>query len=264
MKIHYCWFGGKSKSPLICRCLESWRKYHPNDEIIEWNESNFDVNICPYVREAYQQKKYAFVSDYCRFFVLYNIGGCYLDTDVELIKPLIDLPENFVGFETGARYVASGLIRGAKKGDQICREMIQSYDSDVFVLSNGSINLKTVCVRETEILIRHGLIQKNQLQLVDGTYVFPTDYFCPLDNSTGELKITNNTYSIHHYSGTWLDEDMRQDLLNIREMKREALKLCQKSVLIPRPLAMGLMSLKYQGFLTTFQEVLKYISSRIG
>lgn len=123
-----------------------------------------------------------------------------MDTDVELIKPLIDLPENFVGFETGARYVASGLIRGAKRGDQICREMIQSYDSDVFVLSNGSINLKTVCVRETEILIRHGLIQKNQLQLVDGTYVFPTDYFCPLDNSTGELKITNNTYSIHHYS----------------------------------------------------------------
>ena len=191
------------------------------------------------------------------------MGGVYLDTDVELIKPLTGLPETFVGFETGARYVASGLIRGAKKGDIICREILQSYDNDVFILSNGSLNLKTVCARETEILIKHGLIQKNQIQLVADTYVFPTDYFCPLDNSTGELVMTDNTYSIHHYLGSWLDECMKQELLTIRKMKAEALKICEQSKIIPRPVAMGLMSLKYRGMLTTLVEVMGYAINRI-
>ena len=110
--IHYCWFGKNPKSKLILKCIDSWRKCCPDYEIKEWNEENFDINCCDYVREAYEAKKWAFVSDYCRFYVLYNYGGIYLDTDVELLKSLDVLSKNFVGFENQNR-VNSGLIRGA-------------------------------------------------------------------------------------------------------------------------------------------------------
>ena len=138
--IHYCWFGKNPKSKLILKCIDSWRKHCPDYEIKEWNEENFDVNCCDYVREAYEAKKWAFVSDYCRFYVLYNYGGIYLDTDVELLKPLDILSEDFVGFENQNR-VNSGLIRGAVSKDLICKLMLDSYANDHFLKQDGSYNL---------------------------------------------------------------------------------------------------------------------------
>lgn len=205
MKIHYCWFGKKTKSPLILKCIASWSQYCPNAEIIEWNEENFDVNISRYTKEAYDAQKWAFVSDYCRYFVLYRYGGIYLDTDVELIRSLNDLPENFVGFED-SDYIASGLIRGACKGDWFCKLMLEEYDNDTFFLSDGSMNLRTVCQRETSLLCKYGLKANNTMQNVEGIIVFPTEYFCPLNSKTRRLNVTENTYSIHHYTASWCPE----------------------------------------------------------
>ncbi|MGN1053428.1 MAG: glycosyltransferase [Candidatus Scatosoma sp.] len=200
--IHYCWFGGAEKSPVILKCIESWKKYCPDYEIKEWNEQNFNIHCNKYVEEAYNAKKWAFVSDYCRFFVLYNYGGIYVDTDVEMIKPLSELPDNFVGFERPTT-VASGLIRGAKKGDAVCKEILDSYEGDGFVLPDGKYNMRTVCDRETEILVRHGLVLDNVKQTVGGTTVFPTEYFNPKGGDYGEEKITPNTYTVHHYLASW-------------------------------------------------------------
>ncbi len=200
--IHYCWFGRNPKPALIKKCIESWKKYCPDYEIIEWNEDNFDVNCCDYVREAYEAKKWAFVSDYCRFFVLYHQGGIYLDTDVELLKSLDNLGGSFVGFET-KKEVNSGLIRGAEKGDKICKLMLDSYHTDHFRNKNGMLNLMTVCTRETEILCQFGLQKNNQLQSIQDTVIYPTEYFNPTDRETGKIHITNSTVSIHHYAGSW-------------------------------------------------------------
>ena len=201
-KIHYCWFGGNQKPEIVQKCINSWKEKCPNYEIVEWNENNFDINSCDYVREAYNAKKWAFVSDYCRFWVLYNYGGIYLDTDVELIKSIDNLPDAFVGFENQTT-VASGLIRGALPNDEICRLMLESYRIDHFLEKDGSYNTKTVCVRETSIFKDFGLVLNGSLQVVCKTTVYPIDYFCPLDYTNGKMVITENTYSIHHYSASW-------------------------------------------------------------
>lgn len=206
--IHYCWFGKNPKSKLILKCIDSWRKYCPDYEIKEWNEDNFDVNCCDYVREAYEAKKWAFVSDYCRFYVLYNYGGIYLDTDVELLRNLELLENNFVGFEN-AHTVNSGLIRGAEKGDYICQLMLQSYADDKFVNSDGTLNLTTVCERETNILCQLGMKKDNKLQVVSGTTIYPSEYFNPMDMETGKIRPTNKTVSIHHYAASWVSKNDR-------------------------------------------------------
>ena len=201
-KIHYCWFGGAPFPEIVIKCMESWKRFCPDYEIIEWNESNFDVHCCKYVEQAYEAKKWAFVSDYCRFFVLYNYGGIYLDTDVELLKSLDGLPQNFVGFENKST-CNSGLIRGATAGDDICGKMLNSYNNDTFVLEDGKLNLKTVCERETAILAQYGLSLDGTEQFILNTKIFPQEYFCPFNYLTGKTITTKNTYSIHHYSYSW-------------------------------------------------------------
>lgn len=206
--IHYCWFGRNPKPKLIKKCIDSWRKYCPDYEIIEWNEDNFDVNCCDYVREAYEAQKWAFVSDYCRFYVLYNQGGIYLDTDVELIKGLKGLGDTFIGFEN-SDHCNSGLIRSAKKGDSICEEMLKSYQDDHFRNMDGTLKLMTVCTRETDILCKYGLKRNNKLQEIMGTIIYPSEFFNPTDMNTGIITITQNTVSIHHYAASWADRKTR-------------------------------------------------------
>lgn len=261
MKIHYCWFGNSPKNSKIISCIQSWKRFHPEAEIIEWNENNLDLSICNYVREAYSKKKYAFVSDYYRYYVLYHFGGIYLDTDVELIKSLNDLPEAFVGFETGGRYVASGLIRAAPKNDKICKELLESFHSDSFILPSGNLNLETVCLRETRILCKYGLVPNNKFQIIRNTYIYPSDFFCPFDNSSNELILTSNTYSIHHYLGSWLDESQRAKILLNRDKKRKAKELSRK-LHIPLMLSSFYVFLKHDGVTTTFRRVLDYLSKK--
>jgi hypothetical protein len=225
--IHYCWFGGKPLPKEFKKYINSWKLYCPNAKIIEWNESNFDVNSSKYSKEAYKNKKWAFVSDYARFVILYEHGGIYLDTDVEIIKNIEHLPETFVGFESN-ELVASGLIRGAKKGDIICREMIKSYKNDSFVLKDGELNLKTVCERETEILKNFGLELNGEMQTIENTTVYPVDYFCPLNVVTNEINITKNTLTVHHYNGSWLPFSRKVFLFIQRAFGNKFASFCLK------------------------------------
>lgn len=210
-KIHYCWFGYGEKNESINKCIESWRKHLQDYEIIEWNESNFDINICNYVKEAYNEKKYAFVSDYVRFYVLYSYGGIYLDVDVEVLKPLDIFLDNdcFAGFEN-INSVAPGLIFGAKKENKIVKEILDSYSNKRFIVNYGGINLTTVVKYTTDILLKHGLKLDNKLQNVAGIMIYPKTYFCPLTNNSKKTDFTEDTYTIHHFAGTWLTDKQKR------------------------------------------------------
>lgn len=187
------------------KCLASWKKYFPDYEIIEWNESNFDVNCCQYVREAYGAKKWAFVSDYARFKILYEQGGVYFDTDVEVIKSFNDILEkgNFMGCENKTTEINPGLGLAVAPGLGLIKEILENYEKDSFINKDGSLNLTTIVTRTTNILKNHGLQNINEIQTVAEVNIYPVDYFCPIDMSSGKLIITENTHSIHRYAGSW-------------------------------------------------------------
>lgn len=204
--IHYCWFGGNPLPELAQKCIASWKKFLPDYEIKEWNESNYDVRKIPYIAQAYDAKKYAFVSDYARFDILYQYGGVYFDTDVEVIKDLRVIIEKgaFIGIEKGTRpLLNAGLGIASPALSEIYKEILDSYLLEQFIKENGSLNLKTVCERVSEIFAKYGFVEKDILQNVADTAIYPSEYFCPKDNRTGELLISQNTYTIHHYDGSW-------------------------------------------------------------
>ena len=211
--IHYCWFGGNPLPESAKKCIASWKKYLPDYEIKEWNEGNFDVNIIPYTSEAYKVKKYAFVSDYARFWVLYKYGGLYFDTDVEVIKNMDDIIAKgpFMGCESEAQVgatpaqigVAPGLGLGVNPGLGLYGELLAQYDGKHYILPDGTFNPETVVAITTELLCQKGLINTSEVQQVDGVWIYPKDYFCPKDYLTKQLHITEHTYSIHHYDSSW-------------------------------------------------------------
>ena len=208
--IHYCWFGGNSLPDDAKKCIASWKKYFPDYEIKEWNESNFNLTCCDYIKEAYQAKKWAFVSDYARFWILYNYGGLYFDTDVEVIKPMEDLVEKgpFMGEEAGLPNSRKsecnpGLGLAAAPGLGLYKEILDYYNTQHFLNPDGSINQETVVAKVTDLLSKHGFRGDGSIESVDGIYVYPPEYFCPLNYATGEMNITSNTRSIHHYSASW-------------------------------------------------------------
>lgn len=202
--IHYCWFGRGQLPALAKKCIKSWKKYCPDYEIICWNEDNFDLTQNRYVREAYEAKKWAFVSDVARLQILADHGGIYLDTDVELLKPLDDLlgHKGFMGFDEKG-IVATGLGFGAEKGNQIVEEFLRDYDELPFVLPDGSYDLTPCPDRNTAALKRLGMDTENTHQIFLDTVFLPREYLCPMDYYTGKKTVTKNTYSIHHYSASW-------------------------------------------------------------
>ena len=210
--IHYCWFGGTPLPNLAIKCIESWKKYCPEYEIREWNEKNFDLNYCEYVREAASVGKWAFVSDYARFQILYKYGGIYFDTDVELIRSIADILENgsFMGVEKPLNasknlnyMIAPGLGIAVEREMPIINEILHLYENEHYILKNGSINKKTVLDYVTEVFQKYGYEGNNHKQEINGITVYPDDYFCPMNYSTGLLSITENTRSIHHYGMSW-------------------------------------------------------------
>jgi len=210
--IHYCWFGRNPLPKLARKCIESWKKYCPDYEIIEWNEDNFDINFCDYVKEAYEAKKYAFVSDYARFKILYEHGGLYFDTDVEIIKSLDNIVEKggFMGCENDTvPMVAPGLGLGVKPGLELYKELMDVYHSTHFLNEDGTFNQKTVVEYTTEVLQKHGLKDNGEIQEIAGIYIYPKEYFCPKDSVTRELNLTKNSVAIHHYDGSWMESDRK-------------------------------------------------------
>lgn len=211
--IHYCWFGRNPLPPEAEKCIASWRKYLPDYEIKEWNEDNFDVNIIPYTAEAYEAGKYAFVSDYARFWILYKYGGVYFDTDVEVIRPMDDIlaEGNFMGFETdpdgksGKGSVNPGLGLGVVSGLGLMKKMLDMYESRHFVYEQVMKNQITVVHIATQMLLDCGLRPISGIQEVAGVRIYPSEYFCPIKVTTGRMHITENTRTIHHYAGTWAE-----------------------------------------------------------
>ena len=220
--IHYCWFGGNPLSDDAKKCIDSWKKYFPDYKIKEWNESNYDLNSCLYVKEAYVAKKWAFVSDYARFDILYDYGGLYFDTDVEVIKSFddilsrggfmgqeagaslgVNLTSNKVGFLESGVVVNPGLGIAVAPGLRLYKEILDYYKTLHFI-KDDVVNTTTICTYTTEILKKYRYDEfKEDIQDVAGITVYPPEYFCPQNCITGEMKITENTHSIHHYSASW-------------------------------------------------------------
>ena len=210
--IHYCWFGHSPLPDLAKKCIESWKKYLPNYEIKEWNEENFDVNMIRYTAKAYEMKKYAFVSDYARFWILYRYGGLYFDTDVEVIRPIDDIIEKgpFMGCETNAGEgatkisVAPGLGLGVSPGLSLYSDILHFYNELKF--EEEILYGKTVVYYTTSLLQQKGLKDIDTIQYVEGVYVYPKDFFCPINIVTKHLNITSNTRTIHHYMASWMEK----------------------------------------------------------
>lgn len=235
--IHYCWFGGHPLPKDARKCIDSWRKYLPDYEIKEWNETNFDVTSNKYIEEAYRQKKYAFVSDYARFKVLHDHGGVYFDTDVEVIALMkgIIACGPFMGFEKSlftnglapgtALGVNPGLGMAAEAKMTFLKKILDYYDTITFDSSEGTIVYHT-----TRLLTEEGLKQENTLQKVVGFTIYPDDYLCPMDSTTGIVTITPNTLSIHHYSCSWMDHNTLS--FKLHTLKNQMIKIFGPNVIM--------------------------------
>jgi len=206
--IHYCWFGRSEKPKLTRKCIESWKRYCPDYEIIEWNEDNFDVNANRYVKEAYNNKKFAFVSDYVRLFALYNYGGIYMDTDVEVLKNLdFILNDGCVfGFEE-KNYIATSFMAAESKSD-IIKEFLDIYSNIDF---DNSSNMKstTNVVRLTELLKSKGFEMNGLFQKKNGVSIYPQCYFSPYDYVNYLDNRTEDSCCIHWFYVSWRSNGYR-------------------------------------------------------
>lgn len=213
--IHYCWFGGKHIPSEHLKYIESWKKFLPDYNIVKWDESNFDVNAIDFTREAYSVGKFAYVSDYARLRILYEHGGIYFDTDVEVIKPLDDIIEKgaFMAFEKTSfagkdsiLYVNVGLGLGfaVEPHNPIIREALDFYESHHYIYPDGHMEQITIVKIITDILKRHGLSRSDVPTTIEGITIYPWDYFCPIEFMSSKLEITANTRTIHHYSASWM------------------------------------------------------------
>lgn len=206
-KIHYIWLGKKEKPKKVLKCIDSWKKFFPDWQIIEWNETNVDISMMPFVQQAVAKKKYAFASDALRSYILYHYGGLYFDVDVEVLKPFDDLANGygaFAGFET-EQYLGPGLVfYSAEPGNRLIGELLDEYATDTYLNSDGSENQRTIGERFTDILEKHGLKRNGKMQTVDGFTVFPVTYFNPLSYDKEWTNYSDNTYSVHWYLSSWV------------------------------------------------------------
>lgn len=210
--IHYCWFGGKELPDLYKRCIESWYKFCPDYEIKRWDESNCDIDENLYAKQAYEAKKYGFVPDYFRLKIIYENGGIYLDTDVELLKSLDPLryDEGFCGLQCPGQ-VAFGLGFGAKRGNILLKNLLNTYVNMAFINEDGSLNQIASPIYQTKDLIKMGMKKCNHKQYVNGFCVYPTEVLSPINIYVGTIEVTEKSFAIHHFDGSWQDEERRKN-----------------------------------------------------
>ena len=224
--IHYCWVGGNPLPDSAKKCIASWKKYCPDYEIVEWNETNYDFTKIPYMKEAYDAKKWGFVPDYARLDIIYTHGGIYLDTDVEIVKsfdPLLHL-KGFAGFQDN-KEVALGLGFGAEAGNTVIKILMDSYEALSFLQSDGTPDLTPSPQLNTAVLVQNcGLMQNGKYQDMNGLAIFPTEYFCPKSFEDGVIRKTRKTYSIHHFDASWYTDEQRKAMYhrwdNYKEINR--------------------------------------------
>lgn len=212
--IHYIWFGKNPLPKLTLKCIESWKKHCPNYEIKKWDENSFDFSENLYAKEAYNAKKWAFVSDYARLKILYNEGGIYLDTDMEILQNIDDLLFNnlFFGFES-QNSIAAGII-GAQKENAFILELLKIYKNRKFILKNSHFDTTPIVYFISNLLKKHGFKLDNSFQKTKQLSLYPSEFFYPKNNFTGKISLTLNSRTIHYYVGSWLDEKKRLDKQN--------------------------------------------------
>ena len=206
-KIHYCWFGGKPLPKSAVKCIDSWKKHCPDYEIIEWNESNFDIKCNDFCRTMSEQKKWAFLTDYVRLKIIYENGGVYLDTDVQVIKSLDPLMKNgaYMG-EENTGLVATGLGFAAEAGHPLIKKTMAYYEE----LKDFS-DVHSCPWITTEILEVYGYKKGEQIiQQLPGLTIYPEEYLCPKNERTGLTRVTKNTYSIHHFDASWYEDSWKR------------------------------------------------------
>lgn len=227
-KIHYMWLGRNPLPQKLERCINSWKEYCPDYEIIEWNEDNYDIGKHSYMRDAYEAKAYGFVPDFARIDILYNEGGFYLDTDVEIRRSIDDLryQQAFCGVEKW-QIINFGGLSGSIKGHPMLKEFLDSRQNVSFYNTDGSLNKNTCGFYDTKVAISHGYNINGETQCVDGMNIYAFDYFQPFDYMSGTINETENTHSIHWFNGGWLDEKMK---MQNEETKRIYMALYQKAL----------------------------------
>ena len=219
-KIHYCWFGGKEIPQHLQRYMASWKKYCPDYEIIRWDESNYDVSKCRYMKEAYDCGKLGFVSDYARLDIIYNEGGIYLDTDVELLAPLDKLlyDEMYCGFNCYG-VVNLGLGFGAVAGNGLIKQMRDYYDYFSFYDADGSQNLTACSVYQHSVLKNNGfIIDTDEYQKIGNAVIYPSEVLAPTGAGGIFDHYSVNTISTHHEELSWLSQDDKTSILQFKEM----------------------------------------------
>lgn len=222
--IHYCWLGRNPKPESVLKCINSWKKYCPDYEIIEWNEDNLDISSHLFSKQAYDAKAWAFATDYFRLWVVYTHGGIYLDTDVQVIRSLDPLLANhaFMGFECEER-IASGLGFGAEAGSIFIREQMKMYDGLEFINPDGTLNRAPAPEYSTKLAKSLGMTNDTgKIQHVLDATIYPVEYFAPKDYHTNILRLTRNTYSIHHFDATWhtqQEKEQRKHDLRIARLR---------------------------------------------
>ena len=221
--IHYCWFGRNPLPESALKCIASWRKFLPDYEIREWNEDNFDVNIIPYTQQAYEAKKWGFVTDYARLETVYKYGGIYFDTDVELIKPIDDLLYNyaFFGFGNYGR-VATGLGFGAIKAHGAIETLMNVYNDISLYKEDGSIDISTNTMHEESAFLKMGLTPDDSFQRRGSIVFLTSDFLSPLVPGFNKPRITENTMSIHHNQFSWGNPD---ELESVKDSERAVVRI---------------------------------------
>lgn len=212
--IHYCWFGRGPKPELILRCIESWKRFCPEYEIMEWNEDNFDIHSCAYTEEAYEEQKWAFVADYARLYALEQYGGLYLDTDMELLKPIDEFMDNegVLAFEA-KDYVCLGII-GAVKGHPFITALKQDYEDIHFRGENGN-EMTTNVKRMRHHLLSNGLKNNGKQQTVCNMTIYPQKLFFPYTFGMIWNRPPKMSYAVHHAAGSWKNGAIRQSKMKM-------------------------------------------------
>ncbi len=219
--IHYCWFGRNMKSGLINECINSWKEILPEYKIIEWNEDNFDIHCNSYVKEAYDCKMWAFVSDYVRLWALFNYGGLYFDTDVQVLKSFDCFlrDEAFSGYEVNDSPITA--VMGSKPNNQMIGMMLSYYENKHFKNTDGSLNIITNTNIISNQLIQLGMKPNGRKQTINGFTVYPQIYFCP-NNFTRIWNIpSKKSYAIHHFDQSW-----RAETANHTSLKGRVKRYC--------------------------------------
>lgn len=217
--IHLCWFGNGQFDDKMKFCMETWEKFCPEYKVMKWDEESFDLSSCLYAKQAYEKKRWAFVTDYVRFKVLELYGGIYLDTDMQLLKSLDEFlgDDAFFSFkqlvgEMKLYTLTSGII-GSKRANPLFKPLIDEFESRSYINENGEEDMKPVAAFLTDILVSHGFAQNNELQKRDGIAVYPNEYLCPTLLKGGKIVTTENTAAIHHFTGTWRTPEILDQLM---------------------------------------------------